>query len=79
MSKTRIEDGFTYEMTKSEVEEKFYGEVACEFGTPRPHGLWESLFVAPVYPEQVRKEYLSNHCYSPLIRQLIQDSMKEGE
>ena len=76
MSKARTKEGFAYEMTRAEAEEKFYGDVACEFGTPKPVGCWESLFTAPVLDEEERKEYLANHCYSPLVRQLIQSSMK---
>lgn len=79
MSKVRTKDGFTYEMTKAEAEERFYGDIALEFGTPKPLGCWEALFTAPVLDEEERKEYLANHCYSPLVRQLIHDSMKEGE
>ena len=76
MSKVRTKDGFTYEMTKAEAEERFYGDTACEFGTPVPHGMWEAMFVAPMLDEEERKEYLANHCYSPLVRKLLQDSMK---
>ena len=76
MSKVRTKDGFTYEMSKTEVEERFYGDEACEFGTPKPVGMWEATFLAPVLDEEERKEYLANHCYSPIVRQLIQGSMK---
>ena len=76
MSKVRTKDGFTYEMTKAEAEERFYGDTACEFGTPVPHGMWEALFVAPMLDENDRKEFLANHCECPLVRQLIQSSMK---
>ena len=76
MSKVRTKDGFTYEMTKAEVEEKFYGDVPFVIGQPKPKGMWESMFVAPILDENDRKEFLANHCYSPLVRQLIQDSMK---
>lgn len=80
MSKVRTDkDGFTYEMTKAEAEEKFYGDVADVLGQPKPKGLWEAMFVAPVLDERARKEFLANHCECPIIRQLIQDSMKEGE
>ena len=79
MSKVRTKDGFTYEMTKAEAEERFYGDEACEFGTPKPVGLWEALLTAPVLDEENRKEYLANHCACPLVRQLIQDSMKDGD
>ena len=79
MSKVRTEDGFAYEMTRAEAEEKFYGDTACEFGTPKPVGCWEAMFVAPILDENDRKEYLANHCYSPLVRQLIQDSLKGGD
>ena len=79
MSKIRVKDGFTYEMSKTEAEEKFYGDVACEFGTPAPQGMWEAMFVAPILDENDRKEYLANHCYSPLVRQLILSSMKDGD
>ena len=76
MSKVRTKDGFQFEMNKSEAEEHFYGDIACEFGTPVPHGMWEAMFVAPVLDERARKEYLANHCECPLVRQLIQSSMK---
>ena len=76
MSKIRVEDGFAYEMTRAEAEEYFYGDTACEFGTPVPHGMWESLFTAPVLDEEERKEYLANRCYSPLVKKLIQGSVK---
>ena len=80
MSKVRTDkDGFTYEMSIAEAEEKFYGDTACEFGTPKPKGMWESLLLCSEYPEQVRKEYLANHCYSPLIRELIQNSMRGSD
>ena len=75
----RNNDGFIYETTKQEAHEYFYGDVADVLGQPNPNGMWESLFVAPILDENDRKEYLSNHCYSPLVRQLIQDSMKGGE
>ena len=78
MSKVRTKDGFTFEMTKEEAEEKFYGDEADVFGQPKPKGMWEALFVAPILDENDRKEYLANHCYSPLVRQLIQGSMKGG-
>ena len=76
MSKIRTKDGFTFEMTRAEAEEYFYGDIACEFGTPKPVGCWEALLTAPIIDENDRKEYLANHCYSPLVRQLIQSSTK---
>ena len=76
MSKVRTKDGFTFEMTKSEAEEKFYGDVADVLGQPKPKGMWEGMFVAPVLDERARKEYLANHCECPLVRELIQSSMK---
>ena len=77
MSKTvRTKDEFQYEMTKSEAEEKFYGDEADVFGKPKPKGMWEAMFVAPVLDEEERKDFLANHCECPLVRQLIQDSMK---
>ena len=76
MSKVRTNDGFDYEMTKEETEERFYGDVAEVLGQPKPKGMWEALFVAPVLDENDRKEFLANHCECPLVRQLIQDSMK---
>ena len=80
MSKVRTDkDGFQYEMTKAEAEEYFYGDVADILGQPKPQGMFEAMFVAPVLDEEERKEYLANHCYSPLVRELIQGSMKRGE
>ena len=79
MSKVRVKDGFAFEMNKAEAEEYFYGDAACEFGTPKPVGLWEALLTAPVLDENDRKEYLASHCYSPLVKELIQNSMKEGD
>ena len=79
MSKVRTKDGFTYEITKAEAEEHFWGDVAEVLGQPKPNGIWEALFVAPILDENDRKEFLANHCYSPLVRQLIQSSMKGGE
>ena len=79
MSKVRVKDEFAFEMNKAEAEEYFYGDAACEFGTPKPKGMWEALLTAPVLNENDRKEYLANHCECPLVRQLIQDSMKEGD
>ena len=76
MSKVRTKDGFQFEMTKAEAEEKFYGDVADVLGQPKPKGLWEAKFTAPVLDERARKEYLANHCECPLVRQLIQDTMK---
>ena len=76
MSKVRTKDGFTYEMTKEEVEEYFYGDVADVLGQPMPKGMFEAMFVAPVLDEEERKEYLANHCECPLVRELIQGSMK---
>ena len=79
MSKVRTKDGFIYEMTKTEAEEYFYGDEACEFGTPKPVGCWEALFTAPILDENDRKEYLANHCECSLVRELIQESMKESD
>ena len=79
MSKVRTKDGFAYVMTRDEAEEKFYGDVADVLGQPKPKGMWEAMFTAPVLDENDRKEFLSNHCYSPLVRKLIQNSMKEGD
>ena len=76
MSKIRTKDGFQYEMTKAEAEERFYGDVADVLGQPKPKGMWEAMFVAPVLDGEERKEYLSNHCYSTLVRELIQSGMK---
>ena len=78
MSKVRTKDGFTYEMTKAETEEYFYGDVADVLGQPKPKGMWEAMFVAPVLDEEERKEYLVNHCECPLVRELILFSMKGG-
>ena len=78
MSKVRTKDGFIFETTKEELEEKFYGDAADVLGQPKPKGMFEALFVAPILDENDRKEYLANHCYSPLVRQLIQSSMKGG-
>ena len=79
MSKIRTNDGFIYETTKAEAEEYFYGDVADVLGQPTPKGMWEAMFVAPILDENDRKEYLANHCYSPLVRELIQSVMKEGK
>ena len=79
MSKVRTKDGFTYEMSKVEAEDYFWGDVADVLGKPKPKGMWEAMFVAPVLDEQARKEFLSNHCECPLVRELIQESMKEGD
>lgn len=79
MSKVRTKDGFTYEMTKAEAEERFYGDVADVLGQPTPKGMWEATFTAPILDENDRKEYLANHCVCPLVRQLIQSSMKDGD
>ena len=76
MSKVRTKDGFTFEMNKAEAEEKFYGDEADVFGQPKPKDMWEGLLTAPVFDEEERKEYLANHCVCPLVRQLIQSSMK---
>ena len=76
MSKVRTKDGFQFEMTRAEAEEYFWGDAADVLGQPKPKGMWEAMFVAPILDENDRKEYLANHCYSPLVRQLIQDSMK---
>ena len=79
MSKVRVKDGFAFEMNKAEAEEYFYGDTACEFGTPKPVGCWEALFTAPVLDEEERKEYLGSHCECPLVRELLQGSMKESD
>ena len=79
MSKARIKEGFAFEMSKAEAEEYFYGDEADVFGKPKPKGMWEALFVAPVLDEEVRKEYLANHCECPLVRELIQSSVKDGD
>ena len=80
MSKVRTDkDGFQYEMTKEEAEERFYGDVADVLGQPKPKGMFEAMFVASVLDEEERKEFLSNHCECPLVRQLIQSSMKRGD
>ena len=76
MSKVRTEDGFTFEMTRAEAEERFYGDVADVLGQPVPKGMWESQFTAPILDENDRKEFLANHCECPLVRELIQSSMK---
>ena len=78
MSKVRTKDGFQCEMTKAEAEEYFYGDVADILGQPKPQGMWEAMFVAPapMLDENDRKEYLANHCECPLVRQLLQESMK---
>ena len=76
MSKIRTKEGFAYEMSKAEAENYFYGDEACEFGTPKPVGLWEALLTAPILDEEARKDYLANHCYSPLVRKLLQESIK---
>ena len=78
MSKVRTKDGFTFEMTKSEAEDYFWGDAADVLGQPKPKGMWEALLTAPVLDEENRKEYLANHCVCPLVRQLIQESMKES-
>ena len=79
MSNVRTKEGFTFELTKAELEECYYGGVADVLGKPKPKGLWEAMFVAPVLDEEERREFLANHCECPLVRQLIQDSMKGGE
>ena len=76
MSKVRTKDGFTFEMTKTEAEEHFYGDVADVLGQPKPKGMWEAMFVAPILDENDRKEFLTNHCECPLVRHLILESMK---
>ena len=76
MSKVRTKDGFAYEMTRAEAEEKIYGDVADVLGQPKPKGMWEAMFVAPLLDEEERKEYLANHCECPLVRQLIQRTIK---
>ena len=75
----RNNEGFIFETTKAEAEERFYGDVADVLGQPKPKGMWEATLTAPVLDEEERKEYLANHCECPLVRQLIQGSMKEGE
>ena len=75
----RNNDGFIYETSKSEAEEYFYGDVADVLGQPKPKGMWEAMFVAPVLDDEERKEFLANHCYSPLVKELIQNSMKGDE
>ena len=75
----RNNDGFIYETTKTEAEEYFWGDTADVFGKPKPKGMWEAMFVAPVLDEEERKEFLSNRCYSPLVKELIQGSMKGDE
>lgn len=79
MSKVRTKDGFQFEMTKAEAEERFYGDAADVLGKPKPKALWEAQFTAPVLDERARKDFLANHCECPLIRQLIQSSMKGEE
>ena len=79
MSKARTKEEFTFEMTKAEAEDYFWGDAADVLGQPKPKGLWEAQFTAPVLDERARKEYLANHCECPLVRQLIQNTMKEGE
>ena len=80
MSKVRKDkNGFSFEMTKAEAEEYFYGDEADVLGQPKPKGMWEALFVAPILDENDRKEFLASRCYSPLVSQLIQNSMKEGD
>ena len=80
MSKVRTDkDGFQFEMTKAEAEEYFWGDEAEILGQPKPKGMWEAMFVAPVLDEEERKEFLANHCECPLVRQLIQESMKGGD
>ena len=76
MSKVRTKDGFQFEMTKEEAEEYFYGDVADVLGQPKPKGLWEATLTAPVLDEEERKEYLAAHCECPLVKELIQSSMK---
>lgn len=79
MSKVRTKEGFTFEMSKSEAEEHFWGDAADVLGQPKPKGMWEALFVAPILDENDRKEFLASHCYSPLVRKLLHDSMKESD
>ena len=76
MSNVRTKDGFTFEMSKAEAEEYFYGDVADVLGQPKAKGMWDAMFVAPVLDDEERKEFLANHCYSPLVKELIQSSMK---
>ena len=75
----RNNDGFIFETTKEELEEKFYGDAVDVLGKQKPKGIWEAMFVAPVLDDEERKEFLANHCECPLVRQLIQDSMKRGD
>ena len=79
MSKVRTKDGFQFEISKAEAEEYFWGDAADVLGQPKPKGMWEALFVAPILDENDRKEYLANHCYSPLVRKLIQGCIKGDE
>ena len=79
MSKVRTKDEFAYEMTKAEAEEYFWGDASDVLGKPKPKGMWEATLTAPVLDERARKEYLANHCECPLVRQLIQDTMKRGD
>ena len=79
MNKVRTKDGFDYEMSKAEAEEYFWGDVADVLGQPKPKDMWEATLTAPVLDEEERKEYLANHCECPLVRQLIQESMKAGD
>ena len=76
MSKVRTKDGFQYEMTIMEAEEYFYGDEADVLGQPKPKGMWEALLTAPILVVEERKEYLANHCECPIVRELIQNSMK---
>ena len=76
MSKVRTKEGFTFEMTKAELEECYYGGIADVLGKPKPKDMWEALLTAPVLDEEERKEYLANHCECPLVKELIQSSMK---
>ena len=79
MSKVRTKDEFTYEMTKAEAEEYFWGDEADVLGKPKPKDMWEALLTAPVLDEEERKQYLARHCECPLVKELIQNSMKEGD
>ena len=76
MSKVRTKEGFAFEMSKAEAEEYFWGDAADVLGQPKPKGMFEAMFVAPILDENDRKEFLANHCECPLVRELIQSSMK---
>ena len=80
MSEVRKDkNGFEYEMTKEEAYEKFFGDIALEFGMPVPEGAWEATIAATALDENERRRYIAKHCYSPLVRQLILSSIKEED